>query len=180
MDPFIGELRIFAGNYAPEGWALCQGQLLNISEYDVLFSLLGTTYGGDGQATFGLPNLQSRVAVGAGNGAGLQPYVTGQTGGSESVTLNTQQLPSHTHTPSQVTVSAGTNATTNDPAGALFGQGTTQIYSTNLPSTGGLTAADTITGNTSGTGGNQPHDNIQPYLAMNYIIALQGLYPPQG
>ncbi len=180
MDPFLGELRIFAGNFAPEGWAFCQGQLISISENDALYSLLGTTYGGDGQTTFGLPNLQSRVAVGAGNGVGLQSYAPGQTGGSESVTLGALQLPSHTHPLLQVTVSAGTNATTNDPAGALFGQSTSDIYSTNLPSASGLTPADAITGNTSAAGGNQPHYNIQPYLATNYIIALSGIYPSQG
>jgi microcystin-dependent protein len=155
---------------------ICAGQLLPISENDVLFQLIGTTYGGDGESTFALPNLQSRVPVHQGTGSGLSTYTMGETGGAESVTLITQQLPIHTH-PAMTNNTAGTSAT---PANAIFGDGSATVTNTYV------TPADftvqqnqiTLNSNTIGVdGGSQPHNNIQPTLAINYIISLFGVFP---
>ena len=176
MDNYIGEIRIFAGNFAPVGWLFCNGQLLNIAEYEVLFVLLGTTYGGDGQTTFALPNLQSRAAVGLGQGPGQSNYVQGQQAGTESVTLTTLQLPTHTHQV-QAAPKAHTGTPTQDnPGGAYFGDGGGSIYG---PSSGtGKLASGAFTGGqVAAAGASQAHANIQPLLAVNYIIATTGIYP---
>lgn len=174
-QPFIGEIRMFGGNFAPAGWAFCDGQTLPISENDTLFVLLGTTYGGDGQETFNLPNLQSRVPVHTG---GSLSYQLGETGGTESVTLTTSQIPTHTHTPLAVT---GTPGNTSVPAaGAIMADSnttTTNVYKTYDP----LNAQVALNAATIGAiGGNQPHENIQPYLCVNYIISLFGVFPSQN
>jgi microcystin-dependent protein len=172
-EPFIGEIKMFAGNFPPNGWALCQGQLIPISENDTLFNLIGTTYGGDGQSTFALPNLASRVPVHMGNGGG-QTYVIGEIGGVEDVTLTTQQIPSHTH-PLLATASGQTNS----PQGAYFAtvgstQAASMAYDTTPP------AVTLIPASVLPAGGNQPHTNIQPTLAINFIISLFGIYPSQN
>jgi microcystin-dependent protein len=161
-QPFIGEIRMFAGNFAPAGWMFCNGQLLPISENDTLFVLLGTTYGGDGQETFALPNLQSRVPIHNGNGV-----ILAETGGVESVTLTTQQIPDHGHPP------IGTNApaTQTTPAGAMFAQASNNPYAVVSP----IDMSNQIV---TPRGGSQPHENLQPYLCINFIISLFGLFPP--
>lgn len=161
-DPYIGEIRMFGGNFAPVGWLLCQGQLVSISDYDTLFNLIGTTYGGDGQSTFALPNLQSRMPMHQGSG-----YQLGQVGGVESVTLNTNQLPVHTHAPV-----ANTAATGPSPNGQFWASFIRTMYSPQTP------PSDPLAGNAlTPAGGNQPHDNMSPYLVINFIISLYGIYP---
>lgn len=174
-DPFVGEIKMFGGNFPPNGWALCQGQLIPISENDVLFQLIGTTYGGDGQSTFALPNLASRVPMHMGQGPGItQSYQIGELGGVEQVTLTTQQIPSHTHT--AVTASTGqvAAAANNILADAQSTQTGARIYSTQA--TNVQMNANTI----APAGGSQPHTNFQPTLAINFIISLFGIYPSQN
>jgi len=160
-DPYIGEIRMFGGNFAPNGWLFCQGQVLSISDYDTLFNLIGTTYGGDGQQTFALPNLASRIPVHMGSG-----FVLGQVGGVETVTLNTNQLPVHTHQPIGSTAS-----TVVSPNGAYWANYVNQEYSSQAPATAMAPNALSL------SGGNQPHENMPPYLAINFIISLYGIYP---
>lgn len=171
-EPFVGEIRLFAGNFAPNGWALCDGSLLSIAQNDVLFNLIGTTYGGDGQNTFALPDLRGRVPVHQGQGPGLSPYAIGQAAGTEQVTLIAQQLPSHTHvlnaTTADATVGAGV-------AGNLTGKAATTSLYGNTPG-GGALAAQALTA----SGGNQPHNNMAPFLGLNFIISLFGIFPSQG
>lgn len=181
MEPMIGEVRIFAGNFAPRSWAFCHGQLLPINQNQALFSILGTTYGGDGRTTFALPDLRGRVAVSEGNGPGLSDYRLGQRGGVETVTLNTTQIPSHTHIMTGgVSVSVNTEgATTNEGAGNTLGAGS-NIFNANAPEPGENINGVTSTLAAGNTGGNQSHENRQPYLAVNYIIALQGVFPSRS
>ena len=175
-DPYIGQIILVGFNFAPPNWHLCDGSLLPISQYPALFSLLGTYYGGDGKTNFALPDLRSRVPVGMGQGVNLSPYTIGQQTGSESVKLDASQMPSHNH------VINADNATTTGaatPANNFLAAGTAAGRPSNNFSTG-LTAATTLNGNSvSSFGGNQPHTNIQPVLAMNYIIALNGIFPPR-
>ncbi len=176
MDPFLGEIRMAGWNYAPNGWALCNGQLLPISQYSALFALLGTTYGGNGTTTFGLPNLQGRVPIHQGNGVGLSPYVMGQVGGTENVTLLPTQMPSHNHL---VGVS-NQSGTVVDPTNAILAQGNSGSGRSPVPVTNYVSTAATGTlapTAISPAGGNQPHSNVQPYLCVNFIIALTGIYP---
>jgi microcystin-dependent protein len=170
MNPFLGEIRIFSGNFAPRGWALCDGQLLSIQQYAALFSLLGTYYGGNGTSTFGLPDLRGRVTIHQGQGQGLSPYVVGQMAGGESVTLLQGQMPQHNHV-----VSANTGGNLATPANNYPGnEGTPiKIYS----AAGGTTMNPAVVGL---TGGNQPHANIQPYLCVTFMIALVGIYPSRN
>lgn len=171
-DPYLGEIKTFAGNFAPAGWALCQGQLLSIAENDALFSLIGTTYGGDGVSTFALPSLASRIPLHQGTGPGLSPKVTGELGGSETVTLTTGQLAAHNHT----AVCSNTTGNSASPINSYWSTdpgSNTGAYSTASSST----MAATAIGN---TGGGQPHNNVQPYLVINYIIALEGIYPSRN
>ena len=161
-DPYIGEIRMFGGNFAPVGWLLCQGQLLPISQYDALFNLIGTTYGGDGQQTFALPNLQSRIPVHVGSG-----FTLGQMGGVETVTLNTNQLPVHTHAPVAAAVAQSTSPNNN-----YWASFANLNYSPSTP------AAPMAPYALSPSGGNQPHDNMSPYQVINFIIAVYGIYPP--
>jgi microcystin-dependent protein len=173
-DPFIGEIKMFGGNFPPNGWALCQGQLMPISENDTLFNLIGTTYGGDGQETFGLPDIQSRVAVHQGTGSGLSTYQMGEKGGVESVTLSTNQIPIHTHAAVTATTGQVSAAANNILADAQTTQTGARIYSNQASDV--QMNANTI----AITGGSQPHDNIQPTLAINFIISLFGIYPSQN
>ena len=171
-EPYLGEIRMFGFNFAPEGWALCNGQLLPISQNTALFSLLGTYYGGNGTTTFALPNLQSSVAIHQGQGPGLSPYVIGQTGGVENVTLTPGQMPQHTHNV-QCNSGGGNQAS---PAGgypAVESTGTSLDYS----NTAGSTMNSAMN---SVAGSSQPHQNIQPYLVVNFCIALQGIYPSRN
>ena len=165
-SPYIGEIRLFAGNFAPVGWAFCQGQILAISEYETLFNLIGTTYGGDGQSTFALPDLSSRVPIHAGTGGGGS-FVIGQFGGVETVTLTQSQIPAHNHVP-RASLATGTQTS---PAGNVWASSANLPFSSNAPSAAMDAAA---IGN---AGGSQPHDNMQPFLAINFIISLFGIFP---
>jgi microcystin-dependent protein len=169
-NPFIGEIRLFAGNFAPQGWALCNGQLMAISQNTALFSLLGTTYGGNGQTTFALPDLRGRVPVHRGQGPGLTPRTQGEQSGSETVTLLSTQMPAHSHALRASTVAA----TGSTPAGALLGA--TSVNSYDNSAAGVPMAAGAI----GSTGGSQPHDNMAPTLALNYIISLFGIFPSRS
>ncbi len=174
-EPFIGEIRLFAGNFAPVGWSFCNGALLSIAEYGALFNLIGTTYGGDGQNTFALPNLQSRVPIHMGAGPG-GPYVQGQVGGAESVTLTSAQVGAHTHTLNAV----NSGASAQSPTGALPGLTSSSQTGTALYGTGSSNLTTLTSASIGPSSGGQPHSNIQPYLAISFIIALFGVYPSQG
>ncbi len=171
-DPYIGEIRMFGGNFAPAGWALCNGQLLSISEYSALFSLIGTTYGGDGQNTFALPNLQGRIPIHAGRSPGLSPRVLGEMGGVESVTLTSGQAAAHSHTFSGST----DTAEASDPAGNVLAAAPGISLFLKAQPVRPL-GPETIT---ASAGGNQPHQNMQPYLCVSFIIALEGVYPSRS
>lgn len=168
-EPFIAEIRIFAGNFAPRSWAFCNGQLLPISQNTALFSLIGTTYGGDGRTTTALPNLQGRAPMHPGRGPGLTARRLGERGGSETITLSEAQMPQHTHTLIGSQEDAGATTPQNNHLAAG-----NQIYgaASNL--------VPMATQALPNTGGSQAHNNMQPYLAINYIIALQGLYPSRS
>lgn len=173
MEPFIGQIILFAGNFAPRGWALCDGQLLPISQNQALFSILGTTYGGDGRTTFGLPDLRGRVPVHQGHGPGLSDYHLGQKGGIETVTLTAAQMPPHAHS-----LHANENpGDSPDPAGAAISDSKGRDRDFQKSGEVNVTMSASSIGS---TGGNQPHENRQPYLAVNYIIALQGIYPSRS
>jgi microcystin-dependent protein len=170
-QPFLGEIKMFAGNFAPHGYAFCNGAVMAISQSTALFSILGTTYGGNGTTTFQLPDMQGRVPIHWGNGPGLSPYVIGQVGGQESITLSQNQMPSHTHGLSAV--SGG--GTTGTPAPGEFLAGSTardRIYSAG--------PADTTLAPTGAAGSNFPVPNIQPFLAVSFIIALLGIFPSRN
>lgn len=171
QTPFLGQIEMFAGDFAPAGWMFCEGQILPISEYEALFSLLGTTYGGDGTQTFALPDLRGRVIVSAGQGPGLSNYVIGQTGGEENVTLTASQLPAHSHALLADSLSGGSDTPTNAlPADSPDG----------VPSYGTQPVHTMSSGVLSNTGGIQPHNNVKPYLAIRYIIAVNGIFPSQN
>jgi microcystin-dependent protein len=168
-QPYVGEIRMFGGNFAPAGWAFCEGQLLAIAGNDVLFQLIGTTYGGDGQSTFALPNLQSRIPIHQGTGGG-DTYTIGQSSGVETVTLATNQMPIHNH-PMLGSLSNGTNVPSN---GVLAQPTTLDIYRP------GTTPSSPLDPNSiTSAGGSQPHDNTQPFLCVNFIISLFGIFPSQ-
>jgi len=175
-DQFVAEIRIFAGNFAPVNWALCNGQLIPISQNTALFSLVGTFYGGDGKSNFGLPNLQGLAPLDAGSGAGLTSRTLGEIGGESAVTLNLSQTPVHTHA-----AGAATTGGTDSPAGAIWGEakeGKTPVHlyapsntSTNVTMNAAILAP---------VGGGAAHNNLQPYLVLTFIIALQGIFPPRS
>ena len=170
MDqPFLGMIALFGFNFAPRGWALCNGQLLQISQNSALFSLLGTMYGGDGRTNFALPNLQGRVPIHFGQGPGTSQYQIGQVGGSEATTLTAQNLPSHNHSLNAVSETGETS----DPTGAFLGNTGALDKEYRTSGTGVVMNAGAI----GVTGGNQPLDIVQPYLVVNYCIALQGIFP---
>jgi microcystin-dependent protein len=170
MDQFVGQIVLAGFNFAPAGWHFCDGSLLPISQYDVLFNLIGTTFGGDGVNTFALPDLRGRTAVGQGTGPGLSTYVMGQISGSEFVTISSQTYPSHNH------LLSGTTADGNaqNPTGAVVGTGV-NIYKDETPT---LTMNGAMCGPATGLG--NPHENRQPYQVCNWIISLFGIYPSQG
>ncbi|GAA6137313.1 tail fiber protein [Arenicella sp. 4NH20-0111] len=175
-EPFIAEIRIFAGNFAPRSWAFCDGQLLPISNNTALFSLIGTTYGGDGRTTTALPNLQGRSPMHPGRGPGLTSRRLGQKVGVESVTLNETQLPSHSHT-----LRGGTGGVTAEvPPSVSTSIDTSRNGLVAYQDNTSANLVDTASQSISTAGGSQAHYNIQPYLTMNFIIALQGLYPSRS
>ena len=173
-DPYIGEVIMFAGNFAPRGWAFCDGQMLSISQNTALFSLLGTTYGGDGRTTFGLPDLRGRVPMHAGQGPGLTPRALGEKGGEEQVTLTEAQIPAHRHHV-HVLNGQGDAPTPANKVPAIEGK-SDKDYG-DLPNPADATFDP---GCVSQTGGGQPHDNMPPYKCINYIIALQGTFPSRS
>jgi microcystin-dependent protein len=171
-DQFVGEIRAFAGNFAPTGWALCNGQLLPISQNTALFSLLGTQYGGDGRTNFALPNLQERSPIGAGQGPGLTPRTVGDSGGQAAVSLSASQIPAHSHAlGAALSPSSGTPA--SDVSLAPLAGGAVAYR---VPANRVNMDAATI----GASGGSAPHNNRQPYLALNFIIALQGIFPARN
>lgn len=180
MDFYLGQIFLFAGNFAPRGSAFCQGQLLAIQNYSALFSILGTTYGGDGRTTFGLPDLQGRAPIGEGQGPGLSNRTLGSKVGSETVTLTENQLPPHSHTGHVVgSTSAGTtnNAAGNTMASAGRGGDAPNIYTPDAPNAN--MQAGTVVIN-SDNGRTQPVNNVQPVLAINYCIAIEGIFPSRS
>ena len=170
MAPYVGEIRLFAGNFAPNGWMFCEGQTLPISENEVLFTLIGTTYGGDGQETFNLPNLASRVPIHMGTGPDGTTYQIGEMAGTEQETLTVNQIPVHTHP----LVANSNPGSTSAPANGVLAKTTTGFLYINENPTGNM-AATAI----SPTGGSQPHENTQPFLCINFIISLFGVFPSQ-
>ena len=171
-NPYVGEIRMFGGNFAPVGWMFCNGQLLAISEYEALFNLIGTTYGGDGQTTFALPNLQGRIPLHQGNGAGGN-YPLGQAAGSETITLTTLQMPAHTHG----LVGSGAGAETASPSGGVFASSSdTSFYGPAIPGKGTTLNAAVL----GSSGGALPHDNMMPFQCVTFMIAVEGIYPSQG
>lgn len=169
--PYIGEIRMFAGNFAPVGWEFCNGQLLPIAENDALFNLIGTTYGGDGENTFALPDLRGRLPLHFGQGPGLSNYILAEAAGSEAVTLTGQQIPNHTHT-MFANSATGTEASPQNHVLASTAAGDAYFSSQNLP---GLTELGQSA--LQSAGGSQPHNNMAPYLAISFIISLYGIYP---
>ncbi|MFC7493161.1 MULTISPECIES: phage tail protein [unclassified Nocardioides] len=163
-QPYVGEVRMFAGNFAPAGWAFCDGQLVPISENETLFNLIGTTYGGDGQSTFALPDLRGRIPIHQGNG-----YILAETGGAEEVTLTVSQIPAHSH---PWLVAGDRSGTTASPAGTLPAQSTSVTPYANLAPAQTMAAAAVTP-----VGGSQPHSNMQPYLCVHFIISLYGIFP---
>jgi microcystin-dependent protein len=164
-QPYVGEIRMFAGNFAPAGWMFCEGQLLPISEYETLFNLIGTTYGGDGQSTFALPDLRGRIPLHFGNG-----FTLAETGGVETVTLTVSQIPAHSH----ALLGTSSNATAPSPASDVYAQSlTVSFYNSGTPN------AAMAAGTGGSTGGSQPHNNFQPYLCVDFIISLFGIFPSQ-
>ncbi len=209
MDPFIGQIMMFGGNFAPRGWALCDGQLLAISSNTALFSIIGTTYGGDGRTTFALPDLRGRASIHPGNGPGLSAYRLGERGGVEDVTLSSRQIPSHNHAVSgDVPVSlalrsqadlkvSSASADEEEPSSSAYlaagkdsSGNAVEMFTESAPDTtlaaGSVTVSTTGTGKmtlntiTNNTGGNLSHTNIEPYLCVNYIIALVGIFPSRS
>lgn len=169
-EPFLGEIRLFGFNFAPTGWAFCQGQLMPISQNTALFSLLGTQFGGDGRSTFALPDLRGRVAMSLGQGPTLQNYDIGQVGGAEVVTLNATQMPQHAHN----VMANGSPATGSRPAGAVLARTSGNVYAA-APDGTAMNA-----GTVAAAGGGQPVDLHQPFLVVNFCIALQGIFPSRN
>jgi microcystin-dependent protein len=174
-NPFVGEMRIVGFNFAPLGWALCNGQLMSISQNTALFSILGTSFGGDGRSTFGLPNMQGSAPMSTGNGSGLTPRVLGENGGTFAVSLLQTNLPSHNHSAACL----GAGGTTGSPAGAVWaddgsGRGI-PLYATTAGTSPAMTSAALKI-----TGGSATHNNLPPFLGLYFIIALQGIYPSRG
>jgi microcystin-dependent protein len=164
-QPYVGEIRMFAGNFAPAGWMFCEGQLLPISEYETLFNLIGTTYGGDGQSTFALPDLRGRLPIHFGNG-----FTLAETGGVETVTLTVSQIPAHSH----AFLASSSFSTLPNASGNVLGQNQAiKLYDSSNP------ASAMAAGTTGNTGGSQPHNNFQPYLCVDFIISLFGIFPSQ-
>lgn len=162
-QPYVGEIRMFAGNFAPYGWALCEGQLLQISDFDALFQVIGTSYGGDGETTFALPDLRGRIPIHQGNG-----FILAETGGAEVITLTVNQIPAHNH---RLRASSDAANTANPQNAVLATNNVIDLYSGDVPDVN-MHAATLVP-----TGGSQPHSNMQPYLCVNFIISLFGIFP---
>jgi microcystin-dependent protein len=173
MDPFVAEIRIFPFNFAPKGWAFCDGQILPLSQNTALFSLLGTTYGGDGKSNFALPNMQGNAPMHPGQGPGLSLHDLGETGGSDTVTLLESEIPVHSHTLMASTSTASKPSPAGNSLARAAGGGTPYVAPAGAPL---VTFADVAI---APAGGDQPHNNMQPYLTLNFCIALQGVYPPR-
>lgn len=173
VEPYLGEIRMFGGNYAPIGWALCDGRHLQISEYESLFALIGTSYGGDGQVTFALPDLRGRIPIHQGKNQETNTnYIRGSKGGTETVTLTRDQIPAHTH----VTMAYSEQGNTNNPKDAVWARSTVGHFSPQQ-----VNGVAPMQGNLlSEAGGSQPHSNLMPYLCVNFIISLDGVYPSQS
>lgn len=167
-EPFVGEIRMFAGNFAPRGWAFCDGQLLAVSQNDALFSLLGTIYGGDGRTTFGLPDMRGRLPLHAGQGPGLSMRRLGSKGGAENVTVTVNQLPSHNHTPFKASADTADDTA---PAGKMMATTAFDVYVDSTPDRNLASSA------VNAVGGSRSHLNEMPFLCINFIIALVGIYP---
>ena len=181
-EPFLGQLMPVGFTFAPRGWANADGQLLSISQYSALFSLFGTTYGGDGRTTFGLPDLRGRVALHVGTGAGLSTYTQGQSAGAEKITLNETQIASHTH---GVTVTAKMRANTgsadeDDPTGRSLATARDDTYNDDAPAVDMADGTVAATATAANAGGGQAHENRQPYLTINWCIATQGIFPSRN
>jgi microcystin-dependent protein len=192
-DPFIGEISIFAGNYAPQGWAICDGRTMQIIQYQALFAIIGNMYGGDGRTTFALPDLRGRSALGVGAGTGLSPRTIAQSGGQERVAIGVNELPIHNH-PAQATLSGMATAKLNalgevgsspTPAGSFIANHANAFLrtGTSVQMNGGSITVETsglqVGANIGNAGGNASHENMHPFLALNYIIALEGIFPPR-
>ena len=175
-EPFIGQIMMFAGNFAPRGWSLCEGQLLSIAQNTALFSILGTTYGGDGRTTFALPDLRGRVPIQPGTGPGLSPYTLGQSGGVENVSLLISNIPAHNH-PLQASTGAGDASSPQNAVPAVTVDPNTQQPLSGYNTSPNATMAAASVGL---AGGSQPHTNVQPYLSVNFIIALEGIFPSRN
>lgn len=171
-EPLIGEIQLFAGDYAPHRWAFCDGRILKIADYTALFAVIGNRYGGDGQHTFALPDLRGRVAMHCGAGPGLTLRTLGKAGGQASVALTEEQMPAHTHLPMGVAGGPGKA----DPKGKVWGAGSTALYRAGQPALDVAMSKDAL----QSTGQGKPHENRQPYLALNYCIAVQGTFPIKG
>ena len=169
-EPYLGEIRLVGFNFAPVGWAFCNGQLLSIAQNSPLYALIGTTYGGDGESTFGLPDLRGRIPMHQGTGQGGAAFIMGEISGAESVTLNANQIPSHNHLPQ----GNPNNGASGSPAGNVWASSTAKQFSSATPN------ATMNTGTVLSTGGGQPHENRMPILAVSFIIALQGIFPSRN
>ena len=175
MDPYVAEIRMMGFNFAPTGWALCNGQIMPISQNTALFSLLGTTYGGNGTSNYGLPNLQGIVPIQQGQGPGLRLYDLGETGGVETVTLLSSETPSHSHT-----AAGAPNEGQTNPSGQTWGSAAKGHGNLYAPWTSGSQTQMATSAIGVFNGGNLPHENLPPYLVVNYCIALQGVFPPRS
>lgn len=180
MTPFLGQIMMFAGNFAPRGYAFCNGQLLNISQNTALFSLLGTAYGGNGVQTFGLPNLQSRLPVHIGTGNGLSTYVLGQTGGTDTVTINTQTMPAHNHMLNATKTQANATTIGNTVLPGTPTVANAALYASQPSGQPTLQFFTLAAGAVSLVGGSQPHTNLMPSLCITFVIALQGIFPSRS
>ena len=176
-DPFIGEIKMFGGNFAPRGWAFCDGQLLAITQNEALFSLLGTIYGGDGRTTFGLPDLRGRAPMHQTNAFGLTPRPIGTKGGAENVTVTVAQLPSHSHI-DKAPQATGNPADTSEPAGNSLAMA--NIYSSEAPNAEMSSDSIPFGGSPGATGGSLEHTNMPPFQVINFIIAIYGVYPSRS
>lgn len=173
MDPYVGEIRLFSGNYAPVGWALCNGQIMNIQQNPVLFSIIGNSYGGDGRTTFALPDLQGMAPMGQGAGSGLTPRSIGTSLGASTQTLTINEIPNHTHVPNGSSATAASQA---DPSNKVWGSESDAAVNKPYAATPNV-SMNTLALNSAG--GSQAHNNMQPFLALNFIIALEGVFPPK-
>ncbi|MCH9697601.1 MAG: tail fiber protein [Gammaproteobacteria bacterium] len=177
--PFIGEIRMFGGSFAPRNWVFCNGQTLDISSFTELFAVLGITYGGDGRTTVGVPDMKGRAPMHAGSGSGLTTRRLGEKGGVETVTLTANQIPVHTHTATSLLHATSTDGTVIDPTGAVLADdGRDRIYNTQVPDV--TMSAESITTTVNNAGGGGGHPNMMPYTVVNFIIATSGIFPPQS